>query len=113
MADLSVLSNLGRAELVELASVLATRLGALADDALTEARIRAAERDVERRGKIVEGALADYVRTKALHDRAIAERRTSNLSGEIGRLTAAHRVACDRERKALRRLGRLRMEAGR
>lgn len=112
MADLSVLARLDRVELVELVSVLAYRLGDLPDRALAEARVRAAERHVDRLGVAVDALTADYVRTKALHDKAIAEGRSSTLGRDLSRLVEAHRVACDRERKARVRLCRLRMEAG-
>lgn len=114
MADLSVLASLDRVELVELVSVLAFRAGDLPDQAVAEARFHAAARRVELASEAVEEALKAYVRAGELHDRAIAEGRrpARALSSEVGRLAAAYRVACERERKALAKLGRARMEAG-
>lgn len=113
MADLSVLARLDRVELVELVTALADALGGLPDRALAEARVRAAERHLVRRSEAVDAALADYTRTKKLHDTAIAEKRRSTLGAELVRLAAAHRVASSRESEALDRLTRARMEAGR
>ena len=112
MADLSVLRYLDRTELIELVSVLALRIGDLPDRALAEARVRAAERHLVRRRDAVSDVLADYVRTRELHEKATSEKRRSILGNTLSRLAAAHRVACDRERKAVDRLVRAQMEAG-
>ena len=110
MADLSVLTRLDRSELVELVSVLAHRLGDLSDATVAEARCHAATRRVEAAEAAVDAALTDYTRAKALHDRAIAEGRSSPLGAELGRLAVAYRAAHERSRKARAQLGRLRME---
>lgn len=110
MADLSVLTRLDRLELIELVSVLAYGIGGMPDRAVDEARFHAATRRVERAGEAVTAALADYTRTKAFHDQAIAEKRPSTVGKDLVRLAEVHRKACAREREAWARLGRLQME---
>lgn len=113
MADLSVIRGFAKDELAELVSVLAYRIGELPDRAVAEARFLAATRRAERSMAKTSDLLSEYVRTKSLHDRAVAEGRASTLGPELARLEKAYRAASRLERAALDRAWRVGQEIGR
>ena len=84
--------------------------GDLPSGVVAGAKLATATSRAVRASDAVSTILADYTRTKALYDAAIAEKRPSTLGPELARLAKAHRNACEREREAWRRLGQLRME---
>lgn len=113
MADLSVIRGFAKDELAELVSVLAYRIGELPDRAVAEARFHAATRRAELAMAETSARLDDYVRTRELHDRILAEGQVSRLGPELARLARAHAAASRREREALDRAWRLGREIGR
>lgn len=107
MADLSVLRQLSKLELVELASRLAFRIGGLPDEVVDEARIDAATKRCEAASAAVEMAFREFVRVQDIRARDIAEGRRS--PADIGPATTAYGSAVRREREAFAQLGALRM----